>query len=559
MRETQTRRCGIVIMASLVLLLGSLAWIILFAVLAGVAGYLCAMGVTVFGAIGIAKALGEAVPLSYVQIMLGAVGCGVARGGLRWVEQYSNHYIAFRLLAVLRDKIFKKLRQLCPAKLEGKQKGAIIAMLTADIETLEVFYAHTISPICIAVLVELIVFAFLAGWISLSLGVTALCADLIIGIALPLLAGKRLRPYGIAYRQEFSDFNAFLLDSVRGVREIVLHNAAQERMAQVDRRSESLQTQTTLSKRASCVSAAVTELCVSVCILVALGVGFALCRSGALSVGKMLIGTVAVFGSFGPVIAVAALPGNLTQTLASGDRILNLLKEKPVTEPVTQGEALSFTSLEVKNLQFSYARVPVLRDVTFAAKRGEIVGIVGPSGCGKSTLLKLLLRFWAHDGGEIRYNDVDIARINTDSLLQNVTMMSQSTYLFDETIEANLRIAKPDATQAELEEACRKASVHTLIERLPEGYQTRVGTLGDRLSAGERQRIGLARVFLHAAPLILLDEPTSNVDSINEGIILRAIAAQKTDKCIILISHRLSTMAIADRIYAVEDGVLREV
>ena len=545
-------------MARLIALVGPLAWVIILAVIGGALGFLCAMGVMVFGALGVAKLLGEVVALSYGQIMACAILCGVLRGVLRLWEQYSNHYIAFKLLAVIRDKIFKALRVLCPAKLESKQKGAIIAMLTADIETLEVFYAHTISPICIAVLVSLTVLLFVGFYVSWYLALAALAGSLVIGIVLPLVSSVRLRPSGVAYRKEFASFNGYFLDSVKGVKDIVLNNAGPARAAEVDRRSEKLQEQTAIARRATALASGVTELCVSLFILIALLAGVGLHLSGGLSLGKMIVGVVAIFGSFGPVIAISALPGNLTQTFASGDRVLDLLEEQPSVTPVTDGVDFDFDHLEVRNLTFSYDREPVLRGVFLTARRGEIVGLVGPSGCGKSTLLKLLLRFWEKDGGEILYNGADVAAVNSKSLLDNVTMVSQSTYLFDETIEDNLRMAKPDATREELEEACRKASIHDFIRTLPDGYQTRVGALGDNLSAGERQRLGLARAFLHDSPVILLDEPTSNVDSINEGIILRAIARQKRDKCIILVSHRASTMAIADRVYAIREGIMEQ-
>lgn len=559
-QNPKLRRSGAVIMANLILLLGSLAYIMVLAVINGSLGFLCAMGVTLFGAVGVAKALGESIALSYGAIIAFAVGCGVLRGILRFFEQYSNHYIAFRLLAVLRDKIFGALRTLCPAKLESKQKGAIIAMITSDIETLEVFYAHTISPICIAVLVSACVFGFVgavAGW---ALAVVALLGYLTIGILVPVLASGRLKASGVRYRAEFASFNAYFLDSIKGIRDLVLNNAGQQREAEVNARSEALLTETKRMKHDITKTTAATELCVSAFILAALVVGIYLVASGRLSAGRMVIGVVAVFGSFGPVIAISALPGNLTQTFAAGDRLLDLLAEKPAVTPVKDGTPTNFENLAVKNLSFSYnAETPVLRDITLHAEKGEIIGIVGESGCGKSTFLKLLLRFWQKSSGEIRFGGLDVDDIDTDSLLKNVTMVSQTTYLFDETIEENLRIAKPDATQEELETACRMASVHEFILSLPDGYKTRVGTLGDNLSAGEKQRIGLARAFLRGSEWILLDEPTSNVDSINEGIILKALQAQKGQKSILLVSHRESTMAIADRIYRVKDGRMTEI
>ncbi len=558
-KNNAERAGGAKIMARLIVLLGSLAYIMVFAVVNGSLGFISAMGVTLFGAIGIAKALGEQIAMSYGLIIGLAVGCGVLRGLLRYAEQYCNHYIAFRLLAVLRDKIFGALRVLCPAKLESKRKGAIIAMITSDIETLEVFYAHTISPICIAAVVSTAVFLFVGFASSWYLALAALVGYFAIGVVLPVISSSLLRSGGVGYRKEFSSFNAYFLDSIKGVKDIVLNNAEKERLAEVDRRSDVLLDYTKKIKRKTATAAGITEIFVSVFIILTLIVGIVLVSAGALSIGKMIIGVVAVFGSFGPVIAISALPGNLTQTFASGDRVLKLLAEKPAVEPVTDGTDMDFHRVETKDLCFGYERDKrVLNEVCMHAEAGEIVGIVGASGCGKSTLLKLLMRFWEKDSGSIEYDGTDVDRINSDSLTDNVAMVSQSTYLFDESIADNLRIAKYDATDEELKEACRKASVHEFIESLPDGYDTKVGALGDNLSAGEKQRIGLARAFLHDGRLILLDEPTSNVDSINEGMILKALKDCRSDKAIILVSHRESTMAIADRVYKIEKGVMTD-
>lgn len=558
-QKKSLRRSGAKIMASLIALLGSLSYIMILAVINGSVGFVCAMGVTVFGAVGVAKALGEAIALSYGWIIGLTIGCGVLRGLLRYFEQYSNHYIAFRLLAVLRDKIFGALRVLCPAKLESKQKGSIIAMITSDIETLEVFYAHTISPICIAVLVSVAVFLFVGFVSSWYLAFVALVGFLTIGIVVPLISSGRLKESGVKYRAEFASFSAYFLDSIKGIRDIVLNNAGEEREEEVNKRSDGLLAETKKMKHNITRAGSAIELTVSVFVLITLAVGILLVKNDMLSLGRMIIGMVTVLSSFGPVIAVGSLPGNLTQTFASGDRVLNLLAEKPAVEAVTNGKDFDYETLNVKDLSFSYdGQTEVLKDIKMHAQKGEIIGIVGESGCGKSTFLKLLLRFWERSGGEINYDDIDIDQINTDSLLKNVTMVSQSTYLFEETIEDNLRIAKPDATQEEIENACKMASVHDFIMTLPDGYKTQVGALGDNLSAGEKQRIGLARAFLRGSELILLDEPTSNVDSINEGIILKALKEQKNKKSIILVSHRESTMAIADRIYQVAGGVMTE-
>ncbi|RXZ58303.1 ABC transporter ATP-binding protein [Candidatus Borkfalkia ceftriaxoniphila] len=559
-RKQKLRRSGAKIMASLILLLGSLAYIMILAVINGSIGFICAMGVTVFGAVGVAKALGETIALSYGWIIGLAVGCGLLRGLLRYFEQYSNHFIAFKLLAVLRDKIFGALRTLCPAKLESKQKGSIIAMITSDIETIEVFYAHTISPICIAILVSTAVFLFVGFVLSWYLAFLAVAGYLMIGIAVPIISSGRLKESGVKYRAEFASFNAYFLDSVKGIKDIVLNNAGKEREQEVNRRSELLLKETKKMKHNSTRASAATELTVSLFIIATLIAGIVLVRFDMLTIGKMIIAVVAVFGSFGPVIAISALPGNLTQTFASGDRILNLLAEEPAVTEVKNGENIEYEKLNVTGLSFSYdGQTQVLKDIKMHAEKGEIIGIVGESGCGKSTFLKLLLRFWQKEKGEIAYNGIDIDRIDSDNLLDNVTMVSQTTYLFDETIEENLRIAKPDASREELESACRLASIHDFIMTLPNGYKTQVGALGDNLSAGEKQRIGLARAFLKGSDLILLDEPTSNVDSINEGIILKALKEQKSKKSIILVSHRESTMAIADRIYRADNGQMQEV
>ena len=559
MHKNQTlRRSGFKIMAKLILLLGSLAYLMILAILNGSLGFLSAMGVTFMGAVGIAKILGENISLSYELILALTVGFGLIRGVLRYFEQYSNHYIAFRLLAILRDKIFSSLRLLCPAKLESKQKGAIIAMITSDIETLEVFYAHTISPICIAVLVSSFVVLFVGFFSSWWLALTALTGYILVGIAIPLLASRKLKASGVRYRSEFASFNSYFLDSIKGIKDIVLHNAGKEREKEVNQRSRILLDETKNKKRNITKVSSATELIVSFFILLTLAAGILLVIKDLLSVGRMLMAVVAVFSSFGPVIAISALPGNLTQTFASGDRVLNLLNETPAVTPVTDGQTFDFSDLSVKDLSFSYDRQQqILSDICMHAKKGEIIGIVGASGCGKSTFLKLLLRFWQKDRGIIAYSGLDIDSISTDNLLDHVTMVSQTTYLFNETIEDNLRIAKSDASLEEIEEACRSASVHDFISSLPEGYQTRISALGDNLSAGEKQRLGLARAFLRGSGLILLDEPTSNVDSINEGIILKALKKHKRDKCMILVSHRESTMAIADRIYRIENGRIK--
>lgn len=550
------RRNGLKIMASLIVLLGSLSYIMLLAIINGTLGFLCAMGVTIFGSIGVAKFLGETINMSYGLIISLTIGCGVLRGALRYLEQYSNHFIAFKLLAALRDKIFKALRVLAPAKLEGRKKGGIISMITSDIETLEVFYAHTISPICIALIVETLVLLYVGFISSFYLSLAALVSYIIIGIILPIISSKLLSDTGVRYRKSFASFNSYYLDSIKGVNDIVLNNAMKVRNKEVNSKSDELLAETKKLKHKSGITEAISYAFVSLSLIGVLILGLYLSDNNIITIPKMIMGLVAIFGSYGPVIALSALPQNLTQTFASGDRVLDLLEEKPVVREIKDGKNFSFLDLKVNNLSFKYDEASVLNNVNLEVKRGQIVALVGPSGCGKSTLLKLLLRFYETNSGDILYNNISINDINTSSLLDNVTLVSQQTYLFDDTIKENIKIAKYDATDEEIIEAAKKASIHEFIESLPDKYDTKVGQLGDNLSAGEKQRIGLARAFLSNAPLILLDEPTSNVDSINEGIILKSLKDQKENKSIILVSHRESTTAIADRIYRIKDGII---
>lgn len=557
--KEKLRRSGVKIAAGLAALLGSLSFVMVAAVVNGALGFFAAMGVTVFASLGVAKALGETVALSYGAIAAAAVACGVLRGVLRYFEQYGNHYIAFKLLAVLRDRIFSALRLLAPAKTEGRQKGNLIAMITSDIETLEVFYAHTVSPICIAAVVSVSVFLFVGLAASWYLALTALIGYVVIGIASPLRASAKLKAGGVNYRRGFASFNAFFLDSIKGIREIVLNNGGEERKKEVNRRSEDLLKETEKMKNSVAKNSAAVELLISLFIIASFAVGVLLVSEGTLSLGRMIIGVTAVFGSFGPVTALSALPGNLTQTFACGDRVLNLLEEQPAVQPVIGGKTFHFDRVNVDRLSFAYNdEAEILKEICLNAKKGEIIGIVGKSGCGKSTLLKLLMRFREKNSGRIDYNETEIGEIDSVNLTDNVTMVPQNVWLFDETVEENLRIAKPDATTEELEAACRAAAIHERIVSLPDGYRTRVGFGGSRLSAGEKQRLGVARAFLRGSGLILLDEPTGNIDSLNEGILLKSLVNAKKDKCIILVSHRESTMSIADRIYRLENHRLHE-
>ncbi|MGL4948099.1 MAG: ABC transporter ATP-binding protein [Mycoplasma sp.] len=546
--------------ASLILLLNTFGFVMVAAIMNGTIGFLTAMGVTIFGAVGIAKILGESIPLSYELIISLIIICGVLRGLLRCLEQYSNHFIAFKILAIFRNKIFYALRELSPAKVDNKQKGNIISMITADIETLEIFYAHTISPIAIAITISVIMFFSLGFLINWYMALVAIIGYIVIGIIIPLIGYKSISKSGKIYRKEFANFNSYILDSIKGVKEIIFNNETITRIEIINQKTDKLLKETKIQKNRSSTIFGITDSSVSLFIILGLVSGVLLVYFDGLSIGKMIIGVVMIFSSFGPVIALANLPANLTHTFASGKRILDLLAEKPMINRIDNNQNIKFENLEINNLDFGYNdELNVLNNINLKIKKGEILGIVGPSGIGKSTLLKLILRFYNVKNGNIKINGINIEQINTDSLLENVTLLSQNTYLFNLSIKENLLLAKPDATDQEIIEACKSASIHDFISELKDGYDTMINTFGDNLSTGQKQRIGLARVFLKGSTLILLDEPTSNVDILNEKLILKSIIEKKKDKAFIIISHRTSTVSIADNIYKFENHQLQEV
>lgn len=548
--QKKTKRGGLKIVNKLLSLVGSLSYVILLAVINGSIGHAIGTFIPVLGALAVAKVIGADVAISYTWLFILIIGFGFLRGVLRYFEQYSNHYIAFRLLAKIRNIIFAKLRVLCPAKLESKQKGSIISMITADTETIEVFYAHTLSPVCIAASCSVAMCLFIGLNVNWYMALFALFAYLVIGVIMPIIGNKAVTAAGAEYRKRFTDFNGYFMDAIKGSKDIILHCREEEKKTSVNEYTEKLLSASKKLKDKSLNISVIINLTVTVLNFLMLLIGVYLVINCGLSAPLMMVGVVALMSSYGPVLAISRLPENLSQTFSSGDRLISLLEEEPVVKDVEGKNDFDFESLETKDLTFGYgADKQVLKGVNITANKGEIVGIMGSSGCGKSTLLKLLLRFWEKGDGKILYNGTDIDLINTESLKKNVVMVSQSTYLFDDTVKGNLRIAKQDATDDEIAEACKKAGIYDLIEKLSDGFDTKIGSGGVQLSAGEAQRIGIARAFLSDARLILLDEPTSNVDAINEGIILKSLVLNREDKCIILVSHRESTMSIVDRVY----------
>ncbi|WP_206423018.1 ABC transporter ATP-binding protein [Faecalibacterium sp. An192] len=542
------KRSGIQVMAKLVGLVRPLTGYMSLAVVLGLLGHLCATAITVFGGFALLNALGVEQHLSLPMLFLLIGLCALLRGALRYGEQTCNHFIAFKLLALLRDRVFAALRRLCPAKLEGKNKGNLISVITSDIELLEVFYAHTISPICIAALYTALVTAFLWSYHPV-LGVLALLAHGIVGILIPWLTSRWSGDVGQQVRSQSGQLSGFVLDSLRGLSETLQYGQGQTRRQELEHRGAQLSRQEEKAKRISGRNSAITNTVILLFDFIMLYAAATLCGFSA-----ALIATLTLMSSFGPSVALAALGSTLQNTFAAGNRVLDLLEEQPVVEDVRGYAPVAFDGAAVSDLSFSYNEEEILSHMDLEIPKGKIVGILGRSGSGKSTLLKLLMRFWQAEQGEIRISDRPIQNINTENLRNMESYVTQETYLFHDTIANNLRIAKLDATQAELEEACRKASVHDFIVSLPQGYDTPVAELGDSLSGGERQRLGLARAFLHQAPLLLLDEPTSNLDSLNEAVILRSLQQVKGEQTIVLVSHRQSTMGIVEQQYCVEQG-----
>lgn len=547
------KRNGFTVMARLIRLVRPLAGFMVLAILMGLAGHLCASFITIFGGFAVLNLIGINAPLSMGAVFACVLVFALLRAGLRYGEQACNHFIAFKLLALIRDKVFLALRRLCPAKLEGRDKGDLINIITSDIELLEVFYAHTISPAAIAFVFTILMCLFIGSY-HWALGLLALAAYLVVGIAVPLVVSKVSGDDGLQFRTRSGELSAFLLDSLRGLPELLQYGQGEKRLAELNAQTDALSGDEERMKRIAGRNSAATGMIILLCDLAMLFASTMLYGKGAVGFDGVLIPTLALFSSFGPVSALAALGSTLQNTFAAGNRVLDILEENPVVEEVTGQMPVTFTGAEAKQVTFSYGAETILDDLSITVPKQKIVGIVGRSGSGKSTLLKLFMRFWEVQKGRVTISGREISSVNTVDLRNIESFVTQETHLFHDSIRNNLRIAKLDATDGEIIAACKKASIHDFIMTLPQGYDTPVGELGDTLSGGERQRIGLARAFLHNAPFLLLDEPTSNLDSLNEAVILKALKEEKEDKTVLLVSHRQSTMRIADTVYSVENG-----
>ncbi len=553
------RRSGIRIMGQLIGLVRPLLHVMAAAIILGVIGYLCAIFLTVLAGAGLLYVSGlldsigpwRNISLAMIFICLGVMA--VLRGVLHYGEQACNHYIAFKLLALIRHQVFAALRKLCPAKLDGRDKGNLISVITSDIELLEVFYAHTISPVAIAVITAAIMEVFFFHYHVLA-GIFALTGYIAVGVIVPLWNSSRGADKGMEFRSEFGELNSFVLDSLRGVDETIQYGRGRARAEQMDGRSSRLDKKQKEMKDLEGTQRGVTNILILVFSFGMLFLTTWLTLNGRMSFDGALLCTILMMGSFGPVVALSSLSNNLMQTLASGERVLSILEEEPVITDVQGMPEQGVCSVTCEHLDFAYEDEQILKDYSISIPQGSSIGIHGKSGSGKSTLLKLLMRFYDPDNGAIRMDGRSLSSVNTTDLRNMESYVTQETCLFHDSIANNIAVARPGASREEIVEAAKKAALHDFVMSLPHGYDTPVGELGDTLSGGERQRIGIARAFLHDAPLLLLDEPTSNLDSLNEGIILRSLKEGCKDKTVVLVSHRESTLAAAQKIYHMENG-----
>ncbi|MBQ8816217.1 MAG: ABC transporter ATP-binding protein [Lachnospiraceae bacterium] len=584
------RRSGFQVMMRLIGLVKPLTGYMLLAIFMGLIGHLCAAFITIFGGYAVLNVLGTGdYAAGLTGIFISVCIFALLRGILRYAEQACNHYIAFKLLALIRDKVFRALRRLCPAKLEGRDKGNLISVITSDIELLEVFYAHTVSPVAIAVLFSGVLCLFVGAY-HWSLGVLALAAYLTVGAIIPVVISCISGEDGMKFRSKSGELGGFVLDSLRGLSETIQYGNGAKRLAEMNAKTEALAVDEARMKKVTGRNMAVTNTVILVFDLAMLFLCTALYQNGILDFDGVLIPTIALMSSFGPCVALANLGSTLQNTFAAGNRVLDILEETPAVSDITGKEEITFEGANVNRVTFAYggeagtadsnmwsaengmedalgrrrktqtqerpqpAQNVVLSEVSVEIPKNTVVGIVGRSGSGKSTLLKLLMRFWKVQQGSVAISGTALEEISTANLRAMESFVTQQTHLFHDSIRNNLRIARLDATEEEIVAACKKASVHDFIMSLPQGYDTPVGELGDTLSGGERQRIGLARAFLHDAPFMLLDEPTSNLDSLNEAVILKSLHEARADKTVVLVSHRKSTMGIADKVYSVEHG-----
>ncbi len=522
-----------------------------FAILLGVLGFLCAIFIPVLSVMALMQFLGMYVHIDIHYMLLILLLLALFRGVLHYGEQACNHYIAFKLLAIIRDHVYTALRRLAPAKLDGKDKGNLISLITNDVELLEVFYAHTISPFFIAVITSLILLKFFVHihWLS---AVIAFLAYVVMAGVIPFYVNKKGSRIGQKTRDEVGNISSYILESFRGLSTIMQYGIGQKRTEDMLRKSQKIEDLQSQLKTIESSQIIFSQILISLSSMIMFVIMFVLYQNNSISFYRVVMATVLMLSSFGPVLALSNLANNLLSTLSSGRRVIGILDEREVVCDICGMEESEFGDISVCDMSFGYDEEIILDKLNLLLKQGETTGIVGKSGSGKSTLLKLIMRFYNPTSGYMTISDKELNKINTADMRSMFAYVTQETVLFHDSIYNNIQIANLKASKQDIVKACQDASIHDFIMSLPEGYDTKVAELGSSLSGGERQRIGLARAFLSDVPCILLDEPTSNLDVLNEAMILKSL--QKTNKTIILVSHRESTMKIAKNVIKMDQG-----
>lgn len=521
------------------------------AILLGILSNLAVVAIPVISTLTLLRVIaGDAVNLALILALL--IGCGVVRGITRYLEQYQNHDIAFSLLAHIREEIFLALRRIGPARLTGKNSGELITSISTDVEALEVFFAHTISPVFIALGTTLVTFVFLASF-DFALACILLAGQLLIGGIIPFISYRKNLQIGDDYKKAFVQVSQTIMENANSLKDIAQFHLEKKRLEKLTMDSNKLNQENRRRIFQGNSLQLFSELVV---------IGTTLCvffygNSRGLAIETIVLSVVLSLSSFGPVLALGNLGNALLTTFSSGRRLYQLVHEEPyVTFEGNSPAVESVDTLAATSLSFHYPNTEkkVLGDISFELQQGHSIGISGESGSGKSTLLKLLMRYWDPDKGTITINDLPLSSLKEDALHHLEGVMEQSTFLFEDTIANNISLKRGSVSQENIEEAAKAAAIHDWILSLPEGYETQLSKLSRGISDGERQRIGLARLLVYDAPLVLMDEPTSNLDYVNEQAILAAFKEKLQDKTMVLVSHRSSTLKIAEKQLHLEKG-----
>lgn len=525
----------------------------IFAVSFGLLGHVFATLIPGLGAYYFGKIyIGEIINLKTVLIIL--ITLAILRSLFKYTEQLFNHYVAFKTLAIIRDLVFKSLRRLCPAKMDTKNKGQLISIITADIELLEVFYAHTISPVLIAFFHTLIFFIILYK-IHWKYALCLLVFHIVLGIIIPTLTQKIGERLGDNQRKNLSNLNLSILESLKGIKEVINFSVQDERMKEVDSLTRALNRSSKKLSNNMGNNFATSSTIILIANLVFILVGARLYMAGEVNFLNLIFPIAIFISSFGPTSALASLGNNLVLTFACGKRVMSLLREAPAVDEVTNKNEVSYEKIDLTDVEFSYDDTELIKDFNLSSRLNQVVGLEGKSGCGKSTVLKLIMRFFDPKEGKISLNEINLKDINSRNLRNNISYVAQESHLFKGTIRENLLVANESATETDLIEVTKKANIYDFIMSLDHGFDTEIVKDKALLSTGQIQRLAIARMFLRDSKLYILDEPTANIDAYNEGIILKSLYEEKDDKTIFISSHRKSTLRICDKVINMQRSI----